>query len=79
MKNQLSSILLTTAVMGYLCLVTAQAQEINSLANAARSGDLNKVKSMTGNGANLEQKDDFFREETGLVGAARNGHLEVVR
>ena len=58
---------------------TAKAE--GALSAAARNGDLSRVKSILNSDSttSLEERDEFFREETALVGAARNGHLEVVR
>merc|ERR1711973_52280 len=57
---------------------TAKAE--GELSAAARNGDLSRVRSILNSDGttSLEERDEFFREETALVGAARNGHLEVV-
>ena len=64
-------------------VVTARGQDSSSLPEAARKGDLDRVESLITSSSqstpDLEQKDDFFREETALNGAARMGHLDIVR
>ena len=76
MKITAGALLLLQAV------VTARGQDSSSLAEAARNGDLDRVKSITSSSQStpdLEEKDDFFKEETALNGAARMGHLDIVR
>ena len=73
------------AILLLQAVVTARGQvsSKSSLAGAARDGDLARVKSLIASSSqsipDLEQRDDFFREETALNGAARMGHLDIVR
>ena len=68
LKLKIMKITACALVLLLQAAVTARGQvNRNSLAGAARDGDLARVKSITSSSqgdVDLEQKDDFFREET---------------